>query len=101
MTDATYIVSLLAAAALGGLLGWLGAMLRSQKKIAQLSTMLDMEQRAAAEKLADLKKNFIALSSEALKNNNQAFLLLAQESLKQFHVQAKGDLEQKEKAVEK
>lgn len=100
MTDTTFIISLLAAAAVAGVIGWLGAMLRSQKKIAHLSTMLDMEQRAAGEKLAGLEKNFIALSTEALKSNNQTFLQLAQESLKQFHVQAKGDLEQKEKAVE-
>lgn len=100
MTETTYVVLLLAVAAFAAALGWLGAALRSQKKIAQLSTTLDMERNAAQDKLADLKKNFIALSSEALKNNNQAFLQLAQESLKQFHVQAKGDLEQKEKAVE-
>ncbi len=85
---------------LAGALGWFVAHLRTQKRLAELATTLDLERKAAQEKLAGLEQTFAALSHRALKENNQAFLQLAQESLKQFHVQAKGDLELKEKAVE-
>ncbi|NOZ10078.1 MAG: DNA recombination protein RmuC [Gammaproteobacteria bacterium] len=47
-----------------------------------------------------METRFAALSGEALKGNNAAFLTLAQETMKQFHGQAKSDLELKEKAVE-
>jgi membrane-associated HD superfamily phosphohydrolase len=56
-------------------------------------------QTAAQEKLALLEEArqklsdaFQALSSEALKSNNQAFLHLAKETLEKHQVQAKGDL---------
>jgi DNA recombination protein RmuC len=89
------VVILLAAA-----LGWIIAHLRTQKRVTELATTLELERKAAQEKLAGLEQTFVALSNRALKENNTAFLQLAQESLKQFHVQAKGDLELKEKAVE-
>ena len=85
---------------LAGALGWFVAHLRTQKRLTELATTLELERKAAQEKLAGLEQTFIALSNRALKENNQTFLQLAQESLKQFHVQAKGDLELKEKAVE-
>lgn len=47
-----------------------------------------------------METSFAALSAQALRSNNEAFLQLAQETLKQFHVRASGDLAQKEKAVE-
>jgi len=85
---------------LAGALGWIIAHLRTQKRVTELATTLELERKAAQEKLAGLEQTFAALSNRALKENNTAFLQLAQESLKQFHVQAKGDLELKEKAVE-
>ena len=85
---------------LAGALGWFIAHLRTQKRVTELATTLELERKAAQEKLTGLEQTFAALSSHALKENNQAFLQLAQESLKQFHVQAKGDLDLKEKAVE-
>lgn len=89
------VVILLAAA-----LGWFVAHLRTQKRLTELATTLELERKAAQEKLAGLEQTFVALSHRALQENNQAFLQLAQETLKSFHVQAKGDLEMKEKAVE-
>ncbi|MDH3371708.1 MAG: DNA recombination protein RmuC, partial [Gammaproteobacteria bacterium] len=68
--------------------------------LTELATTLEWERKAAQEKLAGLEQTFVALSHRALQENNQAFLQLAQETLKSFHVQAKGDLEMKEKAVE-
>ena len=98
--NGTSLLILLLTAAVAGALGWLLARLRAQKLITELSTTLEFERRRAADKLAEIEKTFALLSSEALRQNSKTFLQLAQESLKQFHVQAKGDLEQKEKAVE-
>ena len=99
MTETSIIVVFIVAA-LGFALGWLIARLRAQKLVTELTTTLELERRQAADKLAEVEKTFAMLSSEALRQNSQTFLQLAQETLKQFHVQAKGDLDQKEKAVE-
>ncbi|MFQ6023054.1 MAG: DNA recombination protein RmuC [Acidiferrobacterales bacterium] len=98
--DPQTLIILSLIALLAGALGWLIARLRCQKAIAQLETTLNLERRTAEERMAELEKTFSALSSEALQNNSRAFLLLAQETLTRFHVQAKGELDQKEKAVE-
>ena len=97
MTD---IIAVFAVAAIAFALGWLIARLRAQRLITELSTTLELERRQAMDKLAEVEKTFALLSSEALRQNSKSFLQLAQESLKQFHVQAKGDLDLKEKAVE-
>jgi DNA recombination protein RmuC len=94
------ILALFAVAVIAGMLGWLIARLRAQKLITELTTTLELERRQAVNKLAEVEKTFALLSSEALRQNSKSFLQLAQESLKQFHVQAKGDLDLKEKAVE-
>ena len=99
MNSATLLILLLTAA-IAGALGWLIARLRAQKLITELTTTLELERRQALDKLAEVEKTFALLSSEALRQNSKSFLQLAQESLKQFHVQAKGDLDLKEKAVE-
>ncbi len=100
MTDPLYFLLLSLVGALAGALGWFTAHLRNQRRITALETTLALERAAANQKVAGLEQTFLALSAQALKHNNQAFLQLAQETLKQFHTQAKGDLEQKEKAVE-
>ncbi|MDA1000265.1 MAG: DNA recombination protein RmuC [bacterium] len=63
--------------------------------------------KASEERLADLgrmeqefREAFQALSSEALKSNNQSFLDLAKSTLEKFQTEAKGDLESRQKAVE-
>lgn len=96
--DPVLIICLIAAVA--GSLGWLIARLHSQRKITQLETTLHIERQTAAEQLAEVEKTFAALSNEALRSNSQTFLQLAQETLKRFQVHAKGELEQKERAVE-
>ena len=91
---------------------------RLQRRISELSekntelkTTLEMERSAQADKLTSLEQanekartqlteTFGHLSSQALKNNNEEFLKLAQENLKQFHTKAQGDLSQKEQAIE-
>ncbi len=47
-----------------------------------------------------LQDSFKALSNDALKSNNTAFLTLAKETLGQYLTQAKGDLGLREKAIE-
>ena len=100
MSNAVTLIIVSIVILLAGALGWFVAHLRTQKRLTELATTLELERKAAQEKLAGLEQTFVALSNRALKENNQTFLQLAQESLKQFHVQAKGDLELKEKAVE-
>lgn len=47
----------------------------------------------------DLREAFQALSAEALKSNNQAFLELARTSLERFQTEASGDLKLRQEAV--
>src|SRR5215510_2593090 len=68
-------------------------------RLAELSTRLTEERKAAAEKLAllnnaqeQLADAFKALSSDALRSNNQTFIELAQITLEKFQEGAKGDL---------
>lgn len=81
------------------------ASVREQR--ARLQTQIEEERRAfeeqkgildeAQKKLADA---FNALSSDALRKNNQAFLELAQETLQKFNAEAKGDLEKRKDAID-
>jgi DNA recombination protein RmuC len=78
----------------------------SGRRLAELETRLAEERKAAEEKLAllndaqqKLSDAFKALSSEALKSNNQSFLELAKATLEKFQEGAKSDLEARQKAV--
>ncbi len=98
--DIMLTAAIIITAMLAGGLGWLIANLRAQKRIAELETALDLERRHAAERVPEIEKAIALLANQALRQNSQSFLQLAQENLKQFQVQAKNDLAQKEKAVE-
>lgn len=74
---------------------------------AELQTALQKERQAAAEKLALLNEAqaklgdaFKALSSDALKNNNQSFLELANATLAKFHQSAQTDLTTRQTAID-
>ena len=113
MTATTYIMLALLTA-LGALAGALFTYLRVQRHIsrikeenASLKATLDIERRTASEKMAmienarnQLSETFTTLSSQALRNSTEEFLKLAQENFKQLHIQAKGDLDQKEKSID-
>lgn len=80
------------------------SLLRS--KISETNARLDEERQKAKEKLALLDEArhaltdaFKSLSSDALRNNNQAFLDLAKSSLSSFQEVAKGDLELRQQAI--
>lgn len=110
LLNASVIISSLIALIIGGLITYI----YSQRKIAQLrenntelSTRLEVEQQNSNEKIealekarAQLSETFSTLSSQALKNNNEEFLKLAQENLKQYQAQAVNELDKKEKAIE-
>jgi DNA recombination protein RmuC len=73
----------------------------------RLEGTMAAERKANEEKTAllnrmeeKLRETFQALSAEALKSNNQAFLHLAQSTLEKFQSEAKGDLELRQQAVE-
>jgi DNA recombination protein RmuC len=77
---------------------------------ARLESALESERKTNAEKLElvthaseraneDLRNAFKALASDALKSNNSSFLVIAEETLKRFQSQARGDLEARQKAV--
>ncbi|MEW6353820.1 MAG: DNA recombination protein RmuC [Pseudomonadota bacterium] len=102
---------LIAAAALGaGVIVYLWMQHRCaalRQDHAKLTVMLEMERNAAREKIAAIEKareelshTFAALSGQALRNNSEEFLRLAQENLKQFQIKAHSELEQKEKSIE-
>lgn len=76
-------------------------------KQAELEERLAQERRQATEKLAlldeaqkKLSDAFKALSSDALKSNNQSFLDLAREALGKFQQGARDDLGARQKAIE-
>lgn len=77
------------------------------RELAGLSATLENERKNAEEKLAaivsardDMKAQFEALAASTLQANNQAFLELAQAKLNDFQNQAKGDLTERQKAIE-
>src|SRR3989338_10364840 len=77
------------------------------QSLARLETTLEHERKASIEKITllnqtsqKLQDTFKALSSEALRSNNQSFLELAKTTLEKYQTEAKGDLEQRQKAVE-
>src|SRR5882672_5644883 len=77
---------------------------------ARLESALELERKSSSEKVElltqsgeraaeDLQNAFKALAADALKSNNSSFLQIAQETLKRFQSEAKGDLDARQKAV--
>jgi DNA recombination protein RmuC len=113
MTNPELLLALLAGLAIGGIVllwqrgRWLIERGELAVRIAQLETELENERASLAEKLrlldearAQSADAFRALSAEALKSNNQAFLELARTSMERFQESARGDLDARNKAVE-
>ena len=107
-------IYIIVAAVAGVLFGALICMLIYQRKLGQirnentqLKTTIELEIRNYSDKIKTLEQSrtqlaetFNALSGQALQQNNESFLRLATENLKQFQIKAQGDLEQREKAIE-
>ena len=102
--EAIVLVSILAVGvAIGALVGWLA----SRPAHARLQTELEKDRAVHAERLsayqdaeAKLRDAFCALSSEALKNNNEQFLSLAETKLHQARTEAAADIEARKKSIE-
>src|SRR5881394_3485427 len=80
---------------------------RLREENARMLAELEGERRAAHERnesfkrvTEELAEKFKALSRDALKDNNQEFLNLAHATLEKFQAGAKGDLEQKQQAID-
>lgn len=113
MTATASYVTLALLTALAALCGALFAHLRAQRQItrlreenAALKATVDVERRTTDEKMTmienarnQLTDTFAALSSRALRNSTEEFLKLAEQNMKQFHIQAQSELDQKEKSI--
>ena len=73
---------------------------------ARAESALEAERKTSNEKIElvtraseDLRNAFKAMAADALKSNNSSFLVIAEETLKRFQSQAKGDLDARQKAV--
>ena len=73
---------------------------------ARLESALESERKASNEKVElvtraseELRNAFKAMAADALKSNNLSFLVLARENLERFQTEARGDLENRQKAV--
>src|SRR2546429_108042 len=80
---------------------------RLREDNARLLADLEGERRAAQERsesfnrvTEELAEKFKALSRDALKDNNQEFLNLARATLEKFQVSAKGELDQRQQAID-
>lgn len=80
---------------------------RLREENARVRADLEGERRAAHERSESFKRvtqelaeKFKALSRDALKDNNQEFLNLARATLEKFQVTAKGDLDQRQQAID-
>jgi DNA recombination protein RmuC len=88
---------------LGALVGWLAG----RPANARLSTELDKRDAVHAERLrayeeaeATFREAFQALSADALKTNNEAFLHLAETRLREAKTDAAADIDARKKAIE-
>jgi DNA recombination protein RmuC len=92
----------------------LARLLEDQRQLvesrARLESALESERKTSIEKIElltkagdraaeDLQNAFKALAADALKSNNSSFLQIAQETLKRFQSDARGDLDARQKAV--
>ncbi len=112
------LLILAAALIAGGIIGWLLAANRLtslhermraglEVEVARLTERLLGERQSTEEKLAvvneaqtKLSDAFQALSAQALRSNNQAFLDLAKATMEKFQEGARGDLELRRRAID-
>lgn len=95
-----FSAALLIALLVGLVIGWLWGNLRRRHEIEQLREEAETERRRCEERHAALEHTFSALAGQALRESNQAFLQLAQQTLGRFHALAKGELDLKERGIE-
>jgi len=84
----------------GIIIGWLVSRLNSIRRIATLEAMLQYEVQSAEEKISAMHSSFAELSSQALQNNNQHFLNLAEQTLGRLNQQSESNLKHREQSIE-
>jgi DNA recombination protein RmuC len=97
------ISALVVGLAVGALLGWLAA----RPAAARLQSELDKDRAVHAERLkayqaaeTRLREAFQALSADALKTNNEVFLVLAETRLRDARTEAATDIDARKTAIE-
>jgi DNA recombination protein RmuC len=99
----TLVITLILGLAIGVTIGWLV----SRPAHVRLRTEIDKERAVHAERLkayhdaeSKLRDAFQALSADALKTNNEAFLALAETRMREARTEAAGDIDARKKAIE-
>ena len=99
----TLVITLIVGLAIGVLIGWLA----SRPAQARLHTELEKDRAVHAERLrayhdaeSKLRDAFQALSADALKTNNEAFLSLAETRMREARSEATSDIDARKKAIE-
>jgi DNA recombination protein RmuC len=72
----------------------------AETKLRETQASLEEQKKLLEEAKKTLTETFQALSAEALKSNNQAFIALARSQFETLQAQAKGDLETRQKAID-
>ena len=100
---ASAAITLILGLAIGGLVGWLA----SRPGLSRLQNTLEKDRAVHAERLkaysegeTRLRDAFQALSADALKTNNEAFLSLAETRLREARTQATNDIDARKTAIE-
>jgi DNA recombination protein RmuC len=76
------------------------ARVAAETKLHEAEVNLEEQRRLLEEATARLTDTFGALSAEALKSNNKAFIELAKSTFETIQAQAKGDLESRQNAID-
>jgi DNA recombination protein RmuC len=101
--DPTILLVLAIGVATGVAVGWLAArpaQMRLQTEIEKDRSIHAERLKAYQEAEARLRDAFQALSADALKTNNEAFLALAETRMREARSQAASDIEARKKAIE-
>ncbi len=77
-----------------------GRRAEAETKWREAQTNLAEQKKVLEEARKGLTETFQALSAEALKSNNQAFIALARSQFETLQAQAKGDLETRQKSID-
>jgi len=72
----------------------------AETRLRETQANLEDQKRLLEEARKTLLESFQALSAEALKSNNQAFIALARSQFETLQAQARGDLETRQKAID-
>jgi len=72
----------------------------AETKLQETQANLEEQKKIVEEAKKNLSDAFQALSAEALKSNNQAFIALAKSTFETIEARAKGDLETRQRAID-